>query len=356
MLVCMDKPRRRLAGFLAFALALPLAPIAASSTANAAPGVPDDLPVFPAVQEDPRVEVTTEDGAPIEGRTVHRGDVLLVHGEGFSPDANRGGFPLPIPPGTPNGVFVLYSGFPEAWKPSEGAPSDARTHPHDRMAWVMPAGTLESIPTAPVDMRRSIARVAQPMAADGSFTARIVVDPPAKVPGDHWGVYLYPGAGSVNAAEEIFVPIPFSPDPGPDTPAPARPDLVVDANVVYAATAAAGGGVNPRFGASAQPGDRVGFTRDTASEAEANDGIARYAGTVTATARFNTVEVAMRNPWIEPRPDGRSVLTAEVSTRPDVGADEMRRTEIGTLGPVDDSGAQALTAGPLEIGRATVAG
>ena len=75
-----------------------------SGTALAAANVPDNLPFFPQVKENTKITVTTEDGQPAEGITVHRGDVLLVHGSGFSPDANRGGFPLPIPPGTPNGV------------------------------------------------------------------------------------------------------------------------------------------------------------------------------------------------------------------------------------------------------------
>ena len=64
---------------------------------------------------------------------MHRGDVLLVHGSGFDPNANRGGFVLPVPPGVPNGLFVLYGAFPEHWKPSEGVPGSVRTHPHD--AW-----------------------------------------------------------------------------------------------------------------------------------------------------------------------------------------------------------------------------
>ncbi|HJC60154.1 MAG TPA: HtaA protein, partial [Candidatus Dietzia intestinigallinarum] len=39
--------------------------------------MPDDLPFFPAVQENPQITVTTEDGRPVDGLTVHRGDILL---------------------------------------------------------------------------------------------------------------------------------------------------------------------------------------------------------------------------------------------------------------------------------------
>lgn len=346
--------RKPLIGAVAAALLVPSASAvpALAPTAAAAPVVPDDLPFFPEVQENPQISVTTEDGRPVDGLTVHRGDVLLVHGTGFSPDANRGGFPLPVPPGTPNGVYVLYSGFGENWKPSAGAPGEARTHPHDRMAWVTPPGTLEAIPKAPIDMHRSIARVAQPMSAEGEFTARVVVDPPEETPGDNWGVYVYSGAGSVNAAEEFYVPIAYSPEPGPNTPPPAQPDLVLDAGLVYQATEAAQGGINSRFGAAKRPGERVSFTRDTGDEAPA-DGIIRYRGTVTATARFSMVEVAMKDPWIEDR-GGRQVLTALVSNAYNVGADEMHRVDLGTIGAAGADGARPLLVGPATIGTVRV--
>ena len=93
------------------------------------PVIPDDLPLFPKVTENPQVSVTFEDGTPVDGATVHRGDVLLVHGTGFSPEANQGGFPLPVPPGVPNGLYALYGAFPAHWKPSEGADPSTRTPP-----------------------------------------------------------------------------------------------------------------------------------------------------------------------------------------------------------------------------------
>lgn len=317
-----------------------------SGTALAAANVPDNLPFFPQVKENTKITVTTEDGQPAEGITVHRGDVLLVHGSGFSPDANRGGFPLPIPPGTPNGVYVLYSGFPDNWKPSEGAPGSNRTHPHDRMAWVTPPKTLNAIPTMPIDMRRSIARVSQPMDEQGNFTARIVVDPPAETAGKNFGVYVYAGAGSVNPAEEHYVPINYSPEPGPNTPAPAQPDLVLTADAVYRATNATRGGINPRNGAAKQPGNKVSFTRNTDADAVAMDGTKRFKGSITATAKFSLVEVTMKDPWVENR-DGKQVLTAMISNAYNTGPDEMHRAEIGTLGAPDAAGEQKLSKGPI---------
>lgn len=283
------------------------------------PTIPDNN----QAQEHTRITVTTESGEPVTG-PVHRGDVLLVHGSGFDPQANKGGFPIPVPPGTPNGVFVVYSAFPEWWKPSENAPESHRKHPHDRgIAWMMPAGTLESIPSA---FRRSIARQTQTMNPDGTFTARLVVDPPAQTPGDRWGVYVYAGAGSVNPAEETFVPIPFSSDPGPNTPPAATPDFTIDAATIAQAANAAGGNVSTKNGA-ARDGDRVTFSR----AADAGDGIIRYRGVAVATAKYNVVEVAVANPWLEPRGNGVWAVTAEVSTGADVGPDSMVRRELGTI-------------------------
>lgn len=300
-------------------------------TAAASPVVPDNLPVFPDVTQDPEITVTTADGTPVTADTVvHRGDVLYVHGTGFSPEANRGGFPMPVPPGVPNGVFVLYGAFPDGWRASEGAPEEARTHPHDRMAWVMPDASLNAVPDVPIDMRRTIAREAQTMNQDGSFTAELVVDPPEETAGDNFGVYVYAGGGSVNAAEEIYVPLAFSEESGPNTPPPSAPDLSVDASVVAAAADAAGGKLNAKDGALDLDGDTVSFTRDTDAEDAAGDGTVRYRGAVHVTARFSLVDVAVKVPRIERRGD-RNVLTASVSTPYNAATDTMRRVEIGQL-------------------------
>lgn len=301
----------------------------ACPAAHAMPTIPDDSPLLSSTArkdvENPSITVTDLNGQPLAG-PVHRGDELLVHGTGFNPQANRGGYILPAPPGTPNGVWVLYSAFPTAWKPSEGAPASNRTHPHSAMAWVMPAGTLESIPAAPIDMRRSIAREAQPMGGDGTFTARITVDPPEHTPGDQWGVYVYAAGGSVNAAEEIFVPIPFSAEPGPRTPAAPTGELSVRADWLASAVQATRGTLSAREGAAMSDG-RATFSR----EADLGDGIRRYRGTVTAAAKYNVVEIAVRNPWLTPLGGGLWTVSAEVSQGISVGADAMARVDLGVI-------------------------
>lgn len=301
------------------------------STAHAQtmPTIPDNHPAIPnksQAQEHTKITVTDEAGKPLTG-PVHRGDVILVHGTGFDPNANKGGFPIPVPPGTPNGVFVIYSAFPDHWKPSENAPESARKNPHDRsIAWMMPPGTLEAIPTMPVNFRRSIARQTQPMNTDGTFTARLVVDPPEQTPGNNWGVYVYAGAGSVNASEETYVPIPFSTAPGRNTPPAATPDFDIDAITIAQFTKTAGGSISTKNGA-ARNGNRVTFSK----EQDRGDGIIRYRGTAVATARYNVVETAFANPWLEPRGNGTWAVTVEVSTAPDVGTDSVARREIGTV-------------------------
>lgn len=308
--------------------------------------IPDNPSLFSSepVVESPRITVTDEAGKPLRG-PVHRGDVIVVHGTGFSSHANRGGFPIPIPPGVPNGVYAVYSAFPDVWKPSEGAPSSARKHPHNRMAWVMPDGTLDAIPTIPFDFRRSIARESQRMNPDGSFHARLVVDPPETVPGKNWGVYVYAAAGSVNPAEEFYVPIPYSPEPGPNTPAAPTPDLRFSADLLKKITTAAGGGIALADG-TLFAGNDVAFSKN---EAQSNDGIIRFRGTITATAKYNVVEIAAANPWLEPRGNGTWALTLDISTSANVGKDVMQRREVGIVHGIH--GVQDVFAGPIAIGK-----
>ena len=80
----------------------------------------------------------------------------------------------------------------------------------------------------------------------------------------------------------------------------------------------------------------------------------RYRGTVTVSARFNMVEVAVADPWLEPRDDGTWAVTALVSTAHNVGKDSMQRREIGRI-PKDAQGPIALKAGTVQLGTVEVA-
>ncbi|MBV7295017.1 HtaA protein [Corynebacterium sp. TAE3-ERU12] len=310
---------------------------------QAAPVIPDDSPIAngssqanPSV-ENPSVTVTFPDGSPVGDSVVHRGDQLVVHGRDFDPEANKGGFPVPVPPGTPNGVFVLYGGFPDNWKPSQGAPAENRTHPHDRMAWVMPPGTLEKVPGTVINMRRVLARVHQPMDENGNFDAVITVDPPEETTGDNFGVYIYAAAGSVNEAEEFYIPIPYSPQPGPNTPEPGSPDLVFSSSVVDTITTTLGGGLKAKGKAVTPTDDTIGFTLVSDDRNSDGQGVVKYSGTADMTIKFSVLHVVVRDPWIEYGPRG-TIITAEVSKRPDVGPDETRRIPIALV--LDDNDGQ----------------
>lgn len=326
-----------LSAFVSPAMAETAKPIVPDSFPNVINPAENFQPQDPQYVESPEVSVTFEDGTPAEGATVHRGDVLIVRGSGFNPSANRGGYPLPIPPGVPNGVYVLYSAFPDSWKPSEGAPSSSRKHPHDNIAWVTPAGTLEAIPNQGVDMRRSIARQATPMTDDGSFEARIVVNPPETPAGENWGIYVYPAAGSINEAEEIYIPLNYSDAPGKNAPAPSSEDLVISVSALEKVFGALGGGVTAKNGALEPEDGVVSFTRDNDnSDAEGES----YRGEVHFTAKFSLVHVVVRNPRIEDGPTGK-IITAEVSQGYDVGPDEMERMPIAAV--VNSDGDQLIT-------------
>lgn len=320
---------------------------AGAAPAVAAPIIPDESPLFPTsdVVENPEIVVTHEDGTPVTG-PVHRGDVLVVHGSGFDPGANRGGFPLPVPPGVPNGVWVMYSAFPDQWRPSEDAPSESRKHPHDRMAWVMPEGTLENVPATGINMRRTLAREAQPMADDGTFHARIVVDPPEPTPGDNYGVYVYAAGGSVNAKEEIYVPIPFSPEPGPNTPAPSSPDLAIEAGLIEKVADVAGGGIEADEGAMKDGGTVTYTLVEDGIDPATGHGVVKYRGKADITARFSLVHVTVRDPWIESGPNG-TVVTAEVSRRYDSGPDSLVRMPIAVLESAEPGASGSAPAGPV---------
>lgn len=345
---------RIVARTVAIATTVALVPAVAAFGAPAAiaaslPTIPDS--VFPAVTENPEISITVEDGTPVTASTVvHRGDVLLVHGTGFSPEANRGGFVAPILPGVPNGIYVLYSAFGDDWRPSEGAPGETRTHPHDQMAWVLPDSSLNALPGAPLDMRTPISRESQRMEADGSFTARIVVNPPAKTPGENYGIYVYPAAGSINAAEELFVPLNFSTAAGKNTPATPAADLVLDASVISEIASVAGGKLAGRDGAQVLDGSKIAFSREPGQNSAAS--VVQYRGTIHATARFSLADVVIKDPQVISRADGSRVIKAWVSDSYNASDDHVTFRELGSLGT--SNGVTGLFLGPVLLSEVAI--
>src|SRR5690625_7939522 len=88
-----------------------------------------DEPTEPEVPVwEPAVEVFAADGVtPLEGAEVTWGDTVVVRGTGFDPAGNVGGRGRPSPSDLPQGTYVAVGTFAEQWRPSQGAPSSARS-------------------------------------------------------------------------------------------------------------------------------------------------------------------------------------------------------------------------------------
>ncbi|MFD1813223.1 HtaA domain-containing protein [Rhodococcus gannanensis] len=295
-----------------------------------------------------RIEVLAADGVtPLGDTAVHEGDRIVVRGTGFDPDANTSGLPVPVPPGVPHGTFVTFGAFAPDWRPSEGAPSDARVgQQRSATAWVMSDDALGRVPDAPFDFRRTIRQQWVPLADDGSFTATLSVTKPATTAPDAvYGVYTYAAADAVNAAEELSVPVNFDPTPGPNAPVPPQQDLVWGLAPGYRDLVknSLQGSVTGSDGASVRADGRLTFELDgTDVDPSTGLGTVRYRGTVVSFTRFHLAEIALANPWIEFTERG-TFLTAETSDGNMVGTDTMHRIRFAQLDTGPRSGGGEFT-------------
>lgn len=155
----------------------------------------------------PSIGVFLEDGVtPVGESTVYRGDTLVIKGAGFDPEANVGGRGMPIPNNLPQGSYVVFGNFLEAWQPSAGAPSSARKA--GPQGWVLTENTVNAIP-APYDA--AVKKQWVPLAADGAFVATLKLSAtPAALEGGRLGIYSYGAGGVNNAAQELYVPINYA--------------------------------------------------------------------------------------------------------------------------------------------------
>lgn len=290
----------------------------------------------PAPAGTAHIEVLAADGiTPLGDTAVHEGDRIVVHGTGFDPLANTTGLPVPVPPGVPHGTFVAFGAFAPHWRPSEGAPAEARVGQlRSATAWVMSEDALNRVPDAPFDFRRTIRQQWVPLTDDGSFTATLTVKKPAKTaPGAEYGIYTYAAADAVNAAEELSVPVNFDPAPGPNAPVPPEQDLLWGLAPGYTdlVKTTLQGSVTGSAGASVRGDGRLTFELDAADvDPTTGLGVVRYRGTVVSFTRFHLAEIALANPWIEFTDHG-TFLTAETSDGNMVGTDAMHRIRFAQL-------------------------
>ncbi|MFD4366434.1 HtaA domain-containing protein [Rhodococcus sp. NPDC058521] len=284
---------------------------------------------------DAAIEVFAADGVtPLGDQPVHEGDTLVVRGTGFDPHGNTGGLPVPVPPGVPHGTFVTFGAFSPEWRPSAGAPTEARATDRSATAWVMTQSALDRVPSAPFDFQRTIRQQWVPLADDGTFTAEITVKKPKSIPTDAlYGIYTYGAAESVNAAEELSVPVAFDPAPGPNAPKPSPQDLVWGFAPGYTdiVTRSTQGAVVGSDGATVRPEGRLAFALDSADIDPATGlGTVRYSGTVVSSTRFHLAEIALTDPWVEFTESG-TFLSAESSNTNTTGTDSMTRVRLARL-------------------------
>lgn len=144
------------------------------------------------------------------------GETITVSGNGVDPAANVGTRP-PLA-GQPTGVYLVFAKIAQPWRPSEGAPSSARTVLDQK--WVLPAASraiLDPTGTDPDYVE---------LGGDGTFSGTL--DVAATADGvdravDTCGVITYAAGGAVNAAHELFVPLTFGTTDPTDPTEPTDP-------------------------------------------------------------------------------------------------------------------------------------
>ncbi|GEE00275.1 hypothetical protein nbrc107696_07210 [Gordonia spumicola] len=301
----------------------------------------------------PTIAVFLADGVtPAAGVTLHPGDQVVVKGTGFDPRSNTSGLPVPVPPGVPHGTFVTFGGFAPVWQPSKGAPASTRAEVRSKTKWALSRSALAKVPNAPFDLRRTVRQQWVPLDAAGRFTARLTLATPEKTPaGKRWGVYTYGAADAVNAAQEKFVPLDYSTDPGPNTPkAPAR-NLVWGYSPSFASSVErTGGALAGKDGAGVDDAGRMSFEL-AGSTLRGGRGTLRYRGTVVAYTKFHLLEIALADPIV--RVDGRhAVLSMRTSSTDMNGDDALRRIDLADLYLTADQAARLARTADLTGVRA----
>ncbi|WP_448222319.1 HtaA domain-containing protein [Gordonia iterans] len=281
----------------------------------------------------PAIKVYLADGVTPVGTTqLHPGDTVVVKGSGFDPNANTGGLPVPVPPGVPHGTFVTFGSFDQNWRPSKGAPESARTTDRSQTKWVISDDALNRVPNVPFDLRRTVRQQAVTLKTDGTFTAKVTLTTPKDAPANgRWGIYTFGAADSVNAAQELYVPINYSTAPGPNTPKPAARNLVwaYSPNFYSTFAGSAQGAVVGKDGASVTKNGPLAFEL-TANRVINGSGDLRYKGTVVAYTKFHLYEIALADPIIRVR-GTTAVLSMKTSTTDQNGDDVLRRVDVADL-------------------------
>lgn len=180
----------------------------------------------------PRVTVSQTEG--LNGA----GDTITVTGTGFLPaeDGSTNGGRPPLA-GQFGGAYVIFGKFADNWKPSEDAPSSARSV--ITQEWALNADASADARTVTID-------------ENGTFTAQFTVSNSKPNDPGNYGIYTYAGSGAKYAPFETATPLTFadsepepsaepsvepsvepsteptpepSVEPSPDAPAPAHVEV-----------------------------------------------------------------------------------------------------------------------------------
>ena len=150
---------------------------------------------------------------------------ITIKGTGFTNVANGTRPPLA---GQPAGVYVVYGRFADNWKPSTGA--GAATRPVSTaptvLGWALP--TSLSAATRAAVAASNMGPVAD-LDANGNFTIQMKVSEFTTPGTGNVGIYVYAGAGAINAAHELFVPLVFAHPHNPTVGMKVTPRAMVEA-------------------------------------------------------------------------------------------------------------------------------
>lgn len=309
---------RSLDAFAAITVPSPEPTTPTEPTEPTEPTTPPTTPPAPVFT--PSLAAFAADGTtPLGSAPVTEGASIVVRGSGFDPAANVGGRGAPIPATLPQGTYVVLGRALDAWKPSQGAPSTARKVADQR--WALASSVLDQVPS---QFQSAIRGQWVDVATDGTFTATLTVKD-AVLAGGRFGVFTYAAGGTVNATQELFVPVTLAsvtPDPGPTTPAPTPTPVTpttpgqltwgVKASFRAYVTGAAAGAIATGDGATASNGTYVFSQGSTTVDATTGLGTVGYGGSVRFTGHSGALDLTFSSPRVAVTSAGAATLVVDV--------------------------------------------
>ncbi|TDV38673.1 HtaA domain-containing protein [Actinophytocola oryzae] len=291
------------------------------------------------------------------------GETITVTGNGFDPAANVGTRP-PLA-GQRTGVYVVFAKIAQPWKPSEGAPSAARTVLDQK--WVLPAASRAILD--PTGTNPDFAE----LTSEGTFSTTLdltaVTDGVADCTVDTCGVITYAAGGAVNAAHEFFTPLSFSTtdptDPTDPTTTPEQPAGVTNARLDWGLKQSFRNYVRGPIAHGSWTLDGVTgeFRWETVTSAEyeaGTGGQVAFSGGVRFTGHDGQLDLTISQPQVR-FADGSAELVLDVRSKSlETGEftelDDVVFATLGTAAPTVADGVVTYTALPAKLTAEGAAG